>query len=243
MAVAADFADRVDQVREMEALASLLEAAARDLGFDYYALVEHANIVRPPASFMCAQNYPEGWVEIFAHRRLHALDPVQALASRQLAGFIWSDLPRLMALTPAQQAILTDAAHNGLGAGYTVPLHAPFGRTASASFVMMPGRPLPQRAFLAAECTARLAFHVATTILAASGKRLRLTLRQRQCVALMAQGKTDWEIAFLLGLHEDTVTKYLDAARARFGVARRTQLALAALSEGEIALDEVISWQ
>lgn len=243
MAVAADFADRVDQVCEMEALARLLEAAARDLGFDHYALVEHADIARPPTNLIFAHNYPESWVEIFARRGLHALDPVQALASRRLAGFSWSDLPRLMTLTSAQHAILTDATHNGLGAGYTVPLHAPYGRSASASFVMIPGRPLPRRAFLAVQCMARLAFHAATAILAASGKRSRLTPRQRQCVALMAQGKTDWEIGFLLGLREDTVTKYLNAARARFGVARRTQLALAALSAGEIALDEVMSWQ
>lgn len=59
----------------------------------------------------------------------------------------------------------------------------------------------------------------------------------------MAQGKFDWEIGATPDLSEETVTKYLNAARARFGVARRAQLALAALSAGEIAYDEIITWQ
>ena len=70
-----------------------------------------------------------------------------------------------------------------------------------------------------------------------------LTPREAECVALLAQGKTDWEISVILGLHEDTVTKYLKAARNRFGVTRRTQLAIAAVTHGQLSLDELATWQ
>jgi len=55
----------------------------------------------------------------------------------------------------------------------------------------------------------------------------------------MAQGKTDWEIGTILGLSEETVTKYLNAARSRYGVVRRTQLAIAALCDGTLGIEEV----
>lgn len=58
----------------------------------------------------------------------------------------------------------------------------------------------------------------------------------------MAQGKTDWEIARILNLSEETVTRYLKTARQRFGVTRRTQLALAAMNAGLIEMRDCISW-
>ena len=76
--------------------------------------------------------------------------------------------------------------------------------------------------------------------------RLGRCFRGRHAVergVLMAQGKTDWEIGTILGLSEETVTKYLKSARVRFGVARRTQLAIAAVCHGYIGLDEIVSWQ
>lgn len=54
---------------------------------------------------------------------------------------------------------------------------------------------------------------------------------------------TDWEIGAILRLSEETVTAYLKAARRRLGVARRTQLAIAAVSYGLIAFDEIVTWQ
>src|SRR3546814_2287759 len=54
-------------------------------------------------------------------------------------------------------------------------------------------------------------------------RAVHLTDRQRDCVILVAQGKTDWEIGKIFGLKKDSVTKVIDAARMRYDVANRTE--------------------
>ena len=245
MAVVGEFADRANGVADIDTLSSLVEAAARDLGFRYFALVQHVDLAHPPPRFLFVQNYPSAWVETFRAGGLHRLDPAQRLAAQRVGSFTWADLPLLTRLTSAQGRMLDEARRAGLGAGFTVPLHAPGERIASCSFVAADGREIPERTLLAAELIAHIAFRTAFGLLRPSGMRNRpqLTPRQQECVALMAQGKSDWEIGAIMGLSEETVTKYLNAARLRFGVARRTQLALAAVSHGQLSLDELISWQ
>ena len=55
-----------------------------------------------------------------------------------------------------------------------------------------------------------------------------------------ARGKSDWEIARILGLAEDTVTEYLKRARQRYGVSKRTMLAVHALFDGAISFADVL---
>lgn len=239
MAVATEFSDRVSSITDMVGLAALFDSAVRDLGFRYHALVQHGDPTQAPTNYLFVQNYPDIWVEHFVSRGLHSHDPVQKLAGRRLESFAWARLPALMDLSPVQAEIIQGARTFGLGDGFTVPLHAPTGRRASASFVTQDGRALPHRALLAVQVTAQLAFQAARSLVADLHARPRLSRRQQQCVALMAQGKSDWEIGIILSLSEETVTGYLNAARDRFGVARRTQLAIAALLSGDVSIDEI----
>jgi LuxR family quorum-sensing system transcriptional regulator CciR len=55
-----------------------------------------------------------------------------------------------------------------------------------------------------------------------------------------ARGKSDWEIARILGISEDTVGEHLRNARERYGVGKRTVLAIHALFDGTIGFLEVI---
>jgi LuxR family quorum-sensing system transcriptional regulator CciR len=238
----APFADGLRRAASVEELSALLGEIAKRLGFSYHALVHHADLANPPRRFIFLQNYPPRWVEAYAHGGLHRLDPAQRLASSRPGSFAWHDLPALSGL----ETRMMDAAQAaGLGDGFTVPLHAPGERAASCSFATAAGEPLPERALLAAELLAHVAFAVLFDLLHPERTAFppRLSARQVDCVTLMAQGKTDWEIGAILGLGEETVTSYLKAARQRFGVARRTQLAIAAVSCGLIGFDEVVSWQ
>jgi LuxR family quorum-sensing system transcriptional regulator CciR len=245
---ASDVAAMAESLRRagtVEELSALMGEAAFKLGFRYHALVHHADIARPPARFIFVQNYPRDWVEAYARAGLHRTDPAQRLASVRPASFAWQDLPQLTALSAAEQRLMGKARSAGLGEGFTVPLHAPGERAASCSFATIVDEPLPGNALLAAELLAHVAFSTLFDLLHYQRRSSapRLTARQEECVVLMSQGKTDWEIATILGLGEETVTAYLKAARQRFGVSRRTQLALAAVSYGLIGFDEIVSWQ
>lgn len=239
-----EFAALSVQLESIADLASLFDAFARDLGFRYHALVPHLFGAAPNADSLVFVNYPPAWVETFLTRGYHRDDPVHRTCQETLSGFAWEQMPRFISLDPRQIEIVEQGIKVGLGAGYTVPLHLPGFHGASCSFATRPGLALPDHAGPAAECGARIVLEQAQRILGDKRwfARPRLTPRQRECTELMMLGKTDWEIGRILGISEDTVTKYLDAARQRYGVMRRTQLAVAGLLEEEIKASTVRSW-
>ena len=69
---------------------------------------------------------------------------------------------------------------------------------------------------------------------------VELTDRQRECVMWAARGKSDWEIARILSISEDTVGEHLRHARERYGVSKRTLVAIHALFDGTIGFLDVL---
>lgn len=61
-----------------------------------------------------------------------------------------------------------------------------------------------------------------------------LTARQRQVLALCAHGKSDWDIASVMGLGQSTVHGYIEEAKKRLGVKTRIQAVIVALRYGWI---------
>lgn len=52
---------------------------------------------------------------------------------------------------------------------------------------------------------------------------VRLTMRERDCLALVADGKTDWEVSVILGIAEATARFHVDNARKKLGAVSRAQ--------------------
>jgi LuxR family transcriptional regulator, quorum-sensing system regulator CciR len=148
------------------------------------------------------------------------------------------------AYSPRQRGILESARDEGIGEGFTVPINIPGEINGSCSFATRFGKTLPHNYLIFAQLLGSFAFQAARRLRQkvspnTDSQMPRLTPRQRECVVLVGNGKTDWEIATILGLREDTVTKYLNAARERYGVARRMQLVVAAIYDGQISLGEL----
>jgi DNA-binding NarL/FixJ family response regulator len=59
------------------------------------------------------------------------------------------------------------------------------------------------------------------------GPPLRFTTRQRQVISLIAAGKTNEEIGFVLGITSRTAKAHSDRLRAKLAVASRRQIPLA----------------
>lgn len=59
----------------------------------------------------------------------------------------------------------------------------------------------------------------------------QVTFRERQIISLVAEGKTNKEIAFQLLLTEGTIKEYLNRIFRKFGVSNRTELAVRALTQ------------
>jgi DNA-binding CsgD family transcriptional regulator len=84
--------------------------------------------------------------------------------------------------------------------------------------------PLPLESLAAAHYVGALAFDAVENLREPKGATPRgpqLTPRQRDCVVLVAQGKSDWEIGQVLGISESTVHKHIEDAKRRFSVSTR----------------------
>lgn len=236
-------ANSVRNAVNMQDLASILDSAARDLGFYYFALIHHADLRRQCPDLIHLDNYPSDWTEHFIGHGLHINDPVLHAASRSAIAFSWADVPRMIKLSVGGRRHLEAARRAGLGSGFTVPSNIPGERRGSCSFALRPGRELPKQTLLATQLAGLFAFEAARRLTGAGKNAFgppRLSARQRECIILAGQGKSDNVIAQLLGLSENTVTNYLAAARERYCVASRIQLAICALYDGEIGFTEMI---
>lgn len=219
-----------------------VEAAARELGFDYVALRHHGAMARAGRGRVRIDNYPDDWKAELRARRPLRRDPVHLACSRTLTGFAWRDAGRLVSLSARMQEIFARARRFGLGEGFTVPAHLPGEPAGSCSFAVRTGRALPVASLLRAEQLGLHAFEAARRLLGlgVAPPPPHFSRRELEALRLVAAGKSDWEIAAILGIGHETVRQYVKRARAAYGVATRTQLAVHALRDGLIGFDEAI---
>jgi len=245
--VAKQFVELARLSRTQSELARLLEDASIEIGCRYFALVHHVDLRRASPDIIRLDNYPASWASHFVENVLYAEDPIHRACLTSNVGFTWVDVPKIIAVTGQQRSILENAAKHGLGDGYTVPVHIPGERSGSCSFATRHGRSLPEANLLLAQLIGAFAFQAARNLNRHGSVLpqipLRLTPRQRDCLLLAIQGKTDWEIGRILDLSEETVSQHLDMARERYGVTKRLPLAVRAIFDGQVSFIEALSGQ
>lgn len=236
------FVRDLSQIDSEEELGLALGEVTTDLGFRYFALTHHLD-VRRTSKAIRLHNYPEGWEEWFDEQGLGPVDPVHRASHLTNVGFSWSELARLIPLTPLDERILDAARREGIGTGFTVPAHIPGEAHGSCSFATIAGEQAKGDHFPLLQLVGAFAFDAARRIrqMRETPPLLpRLTDRQRECVIWVARGKSDWEIARILEISEDTVGEHLRHARDRYGVGKRTLLAVHTLFDGTIGFLDVL---
>jgi len=237
------FVRQVQGVQSEVELSTALGDVAREMGFAYFALTHHVDLRAASGPAIRCANYPDEWVEYFDTNRLGLSDPVHRAAHVTSIGFEWSRLPSLIRLTAKDEKVLALAASRGIGDGFTVPANVPGESNGSCSFAMRHGTPLRDAQLPAAQLVGAFAFEAARRVWRMREgplARPMLTDRQRDCVILAARGKTDWEIATILGLSPETVVQYLKRARERYGASKRTLLTIQALFDGTISFADIL---
>ena len=236
------FAEEAGRCDNRDELRRLLESAARELGFRYFALLHHKVVTSASDRLIRLDNYPEGWEEELLSRHDVAADPVHLASLRTAAGFEWDQLGTLLKLNASQREILERSRHFGIGPGFTVPANIPGEPPASCSFAVERGRAIPADRLMCAELISVRAFQAARRIhgLNPSPATPRLSRRELQCLRLVAAGKTDWEIAAILGIAVETARQYVKRARAAYDVVSRVQLAACGFRDGLVSFDEAI---
>lgn len=246
------FVGQAQQVASAGELHVLMQDVTREMGFDHFALVHHVDLkplggVQGPMvakGLIALSDYPEAWMEEYVRDCIVRDDPVLLASQRSVTGFGWSRVGEMIQVTSAHRLLTERTRKAGIVDGFTVPANVPGEPGGSCNFAVGPRRAAPHQNFLMAQLVGSFAFEAARTL---AGRlhdlpgrpRTRLTPRLRDCIELVARGKSDWEIASILGLSQATVTTYMQRAREIYDVPTRVQVVLAALYDGEIGFSAI----
>jgi LuxR family transcriptional regulator, quorum-sensing system regulator CciR len=245
------FVREANRVTEEKELQDLLASFVRELGFDYFALVHHVNIDQTSRNgVVFLFDFPDNWVDLINKRHYFIDDPVHLACQKSAVPFTWGEVPKLVALTDRQKEML-DASHRaGLGDGFTVPIHIPGEYPGSCTFSTRLGRELPREVLPAAHYVGAFAFEAARRVAQRkavergrqqAGGHPKLTRRQLDCVVLAGRGKSDRDVAQILGMSHHSVHQHMEDAKRKYDVATRMQLIVRALFDSQLAFADLVT--
>lgn len=241
--IALQFANLVETAIDADELGKVLMAITLELGFQYFALSHHVDIVAMGDSAIRLHNYPAQWADYYDAQALGISDPVHRASHVTGIGFRWSQMSRMIPLTARDRRILALGREQGIGDGFTVPANVPGEARGSCSFAIEAGRPMPEAMLPAAQLAGAFAFEAARRLWSGRGHRdddaPQLTDRQRDCVLWVARGKGDWEIGRILGISEETVARHVKQACGRYRVNKRILLAIRTLFDGTLSFTDI----
>ena len=223
-------------------LAESFEHATSQMGVDRFACVSHVDWQDIPPGAVALSNYPAGWVEYFTQNEISKIDPVFLSANSRLVPFSWQDPTWRAELSREQVEVLDSARSFGLECGVSFPLHRRGEPPASCSvvFTSQDYDPTTIHALHLMAVYLYEAAHAASPIPVLLTRKRLLSDRQRECLELVAQGKSDWVIGQLLSISEATARFHVQSAMRKLGVASRTQAVAFALYMGEIRFFDIV---
>lgn len=234
---ALDFIDRIKDIQSIDALVVEFQALIQQYGFTSYCV---GNATAPKLDVedrvWCA-TWPKGWASVWVQKNFAAVDPVvyQLLASR--LPFRWSDIRDTTGARGAE--VLNVAGEFNMRDGIGIPVLAQNG---SRIGVTIAGGQfdLSERE--------QSCLHLAAIYFQSRLEKLRakappperkardiLTIRELDCLAWIAAGKTDWEIAQILSISELTVNSHVRNILRKLNAMHRAQAVAKAIVNGMIA--------
>lgn len=239
------FIEDCERATTLSNLSDAFQRALEDLGFRYFACGSHVDPLHPREAVMLL-NYPKAWVKAYSEMQLHSIDPVFARAARSALPFFWDDPVFNNSVKSGQRKMLDEARRFGIEHGYTIPVHSPRSPVpihASCSVIPGRGRSHHPHSYFAIQLMAGYLFESATRIMEVPhGNTTVPTLspRQRQCLELAGQGKTDWEIGVILGISQNTVHTHIESAKRRLNVTSRQTAIVCGLAWHQINYGDAI---
>lgn len=233
------FVEAMERARSVDEVCATFLAATAHLGFEFAALFTCAEMNDPRWGALSFARIPQGWLEHYKDRRYYEIDPVFATVQTRATPFSWNDPSYRNGLTEAQTAMLAESSEAGLVDGVAIPIKSPDAPPSCCTLV--PAREgVDPASYQLAHSLGVFAHLHAWRMLAELSPATQLPPRERECLLLAAQGKSDWAIGEVLGLSERTVHHAIERAKKRFGVATRTQAIVRAIAAGEFSATDAI---
>lgn len=237
----------IQKAEDAETVFQMFANAGRGYGFDnacFTLLDDHAR--EGLSSYHgFATDYPEDWLTYYRSREYFDIDPVIYQASRGSRPFLWSeavdaqcqDMALLDEDKQASCILMQEASDAGLADGLGVPLFTVEGALSAVGFSTNErDKDLPRQALAEISLLASV-FHERYLSFYKNDAAIRITARETDVLSWSAEGKTDSEIALLLGVtpatvrfHWANIFRKLDAVNKVNATAKAIRLKLVSVS-------------
>ena len=237
-----EFANASHAVATKEALADLLIATYRKLGFAYVniSMMRDYDLPSEILKFAWASTYPDDWIAYYMTRDCLRFDPVALSARGDIGPFFWADLRNHFGLSPLQVNFLDMAEEAGLYNGIGLPFVGSRSRQGGVALATLTPttehcRDLDVLWSISNLFYKRLSDLVAGPQLAVL-RPIDLTSRELDILNLSVRGQSDREVAAGLDITENTVNSHFRKIFRRLGVNNRVQAFVKAARQGIIDL-------
>jgi len=207
------------------------QRVAARMGFRYFAYLGFGE-----AEPVLISSYPKRWSEHYFAEGYEEVDPVVAFARSGRSILQWAREASRRFPLRAQKRLFDDADEFGIRHGVSVAIAGGFNRFAAFTFAVDEVSAAHRRMVAEANDMVQLiglTFHAhadAKLVLRAPGKEtVRLTQRERECLAWAARGKSMEATAMIMGVTPRVVKFHLDNARANLGAETLPQAVAIAL--------------
>lgn len=244
LACVREFVAAARNASSLRDLRDLLNDVVPSFGVPYFLMTHHVDFGRPAPGTVQISNYPGEFVAIQREKGGWRDDAVLLACEKTAAGFFWSDVGEIIALTAHHRARFEESERFGLADGFVVPNHIPGEYSGSVHFNVDRRQSFPRHMSAALQSLATYGFEIARQLARDSGAtpvvHAPLTTRQIDCLLLSARGKSDTDIAQLLGLSRATVNEHIEGAKRRYCVATRQQAIILALFSSQFTFADVL---
>jgi len=214
---AVEFIETASAARSAAEVGRSLFQALRPFGVR--ALFSRSHSTGDP-EYVYSRISPPGWESIYDEKRLRGANFLPREIRKRATPFRWSEI---VFLTPAEREINEIVRDFNINDGIAVPVHGPGGYVGvtSVAFENLEAISPAERNAIS---VAALVLHLKMMELSPprTSQGPSLSPRERDCMSFIAEGKSDWEIAEVLGLAETTVLTHVQNAKRKLGARSRS---------------------
>jgi DNA-binding CsgD family transcriptional regulator len=223
---ALEFIERCDTNTDLDSVIGDFRAFIARFGFSASVCGAWDGFGQQRVNRFFFNDWPESWLQLYAEKDFFSADPFVEEARRAMAPFLWSEVETTRPLTPRGQEIYRIGREYGWREVVGIPMHGPSGYQGMVSLASMKDVALSAADRACLDMTSR-AIHercrreVGFGLMAEDTPKL--TPRELECMQWVAVGKTDWEIAQVLGISSSTAHFHVESAKKKLGLSSRTE--------------------
>ncbi len=231
-----EFAGEIDRIDHPDELLSGLKQRLTPFGVTSLSVNLIQSPGRPVSPRALLGERWRDWADRYERGGYSEHDPAVRMLLTRSRPFAWSEALAHFRYAAGDRVMADCVEFTGSGEGFIIPVREPDGTLLATTFS---GPQLD----LAPEV--RHAMHLAGYYFATRGREIvaaaesdahcPLTPRQLECLRWVYAGKTDHEIAVLLGVSPRTVHNHVEAAKAVFNTPKRSTAAFEARRRGWLA--------